>query len=291
MAIKPIVVGTDGSGQSLRAVDWATREAALRDIPLRIVSVCALEPRTGWFAPSGARCGAIREAAERALREAGDRADMTAHGLTTDTSLLVGQPGPVLLEVAGQAAMLVVGLRGVSGPAAATAPGSVSRYAAVHASCPVVIGRHQSAPVHHQIVVGVRYPDDGEAALDFAFAEASHRGAHLLAVQAWYWSRPRRAEGAAGKPMRVSSEAFVGLGRLLEPWREKYPDVEVGEEVIHARPGRALAEITASADLLVLGRNRGRLAGTDSPLGPVTRAVLEHAHAPVALVPESEHWR
>ena len=37
MAAKPIVAGTDGSEESLRAVGWAAREAALRGAPLRIV--------------------------------------------------------------------------------------------------------------------------------------------------------------------------------------------------------------------------------------------------------------
>jgi nucleotide-binding universal stress UspA family protein len=47
----------------------------------------------------------------------------------------------------------------------------------------------------------------------------------------------------------------------------------------------------ASADLLALGKHHGRLAiknSTDSSLGSVTRAVLEHAHSPIAIVPESE---
>ena len=35
----PIIVGTDGSEPSLRAVDWAAREAAARGLPLRMVSV------------------------------------------------------------------------------------------------------------------------------------------------------------------------------------------------------------------------------------------------------------
>ena len=83
----------------------------------------------------------------------------------------------------------------------------------------------------------------------------------------------------------MSSEAFLRLARLLEPWQEKYPEVEVGAEVIHARRGQALAEITASADLLVLGGRGGCLASTDSPLGRVTHTVLEHAHGPIAMVP------
>ena len=45
MASKPIVTGTDGSEESLRAVGWAAREAVLRGAPLRIVAAAALPPR------------------------------------------------------------------------------------------------------------------------------------------------------------------------------------------------------------------------------------------------------
>ena len=45
MSAKPIVAATDGSEESLRAVDWAAREAVLRGAPLRIVSAAALLPR------------------------------------------------------------------------------------------------------------------------------------------------------------------------------------------------------------------------------------------------------
>ena len=289
MAIKPIVVGTDGSEPSLRAVDWATREAVLRDVPLRIVSICAIKPRINWVIPPGSGCGSLCEAAGRALQEAGDRADTAAHGLTIDTSLIAGEPAPVLADAARNTLMLVVGSGGMSG-LATTAFGSVTRHAAAHAPCTVVVHRDETS-AQHRIVVGIRDVDDSEAALDFAFDEASHRGVHLLAVQAWHGSRPAGAGGSAVKPKRVSSEAFLRLARLLEPWQEKYPDVEVGAEVIHARPAQALAEITASADLLVLGRHCGCLSGMDSRLGPTTLAVLEHADGPIAIVPDSEAGR
>ncbi len=45
MTAGPIVAATDGSEESLRAVDWAAREAELRGLPLRIVSAAALPPR------------------------------------------------------------------------------------------------------------------------------------------------------------------------------------------------------------------------------------------------------
>jgi nucleotide-binding universal stress UspA family protein len=40
-----VVVGTDGSDQSFRAVEWAASEAVLRGATLRIVSVPMLLPR------------------------------------------------------------------------------------------------------------------------------------------------------------------------------------------------------------------------------------------------------
>src|ERR1700733_16138518 len=45
MTAGPIVAATDGSEESLRAVEWAGREAELRGLPLRIVSAAALPPR------------------------------------------------------------------------------------------------------------------------------------------------------------------------------------------------------------------------------------------------------
>lgn len=284
MAIKPIVVGTDGSRSSLRAVDWATREAVLRDVPLRIVSVYAIEPRTPLVIRPGSGCRRHCETAGQALQEAGDRADMAAHGLTIDTSLLIGEPAPVLADAARNALMLVVGSDGVSGPVS-TAFGSVTRYTAAHAPCTVVIHRDE-APARHRIVAGIRDVDGGDATLDFAFDEASRREAHLLVVQVRHRSRPAGAGGSDVKPKRVSSAAFLRLARLLEPWQGKYPEVKVGAEVIHARPGQALAEITSSADLLVLGRHEEHPCGTDSHLEPATLTVLEHAHGPIAMVPD-----
>ena len=56
MASKPIVAGTDGSEESLRAVGWAAREAALRGAPLRIVGTAELLPRmTPRAGATGAR--------------------------------------------------------------------------------------------------------------------------------------------------------------------------------------------------------------------------------------------
>jgi hypothetical protein len=52
--------------------------------------------------------------------------------------------------------------------------------------------------------------------------------------------------------------------------------------VVHGYPGRALAGLSARADLVVLGRH----AAHHGP-GAVIHAVLSHAHGPVVTVPSA----
>lgn len=282
MASRPILVGASGSGQSLRAVNWAAREAALRDVPLWIVSVVPSKPGSGWRTARGAHPPALRQAAADSLEDAAMSASMTAPRLTIDTSLCTGDPGPVLADLGQRALMLVAGSR-AAGERVRVPGGLVSRYLAAHVPCPVVVYRDPAGSAQ-QVVVGVRKLADSEAPLAFAFEEASRRGAHLLVVQAWYWLPP--AVDPALTPAELPAQALTRLHHLLEPWQDKYPEVEVGEEVIHVHPAHVLASLTSAADLLVVGRHTRAVAGTDAPLGTVTQALLAHAHAPMAIVPE-----
>jgi nucleotide-binding universal stress UspA family protein len=288
MAIKPIVVGTDGSDRSLHAVEWAANEAALHDAPLRIVSAIALPSHLGTASTSHVVTTALTTTAEKALDDAADLADLVVPGLAVDTALLVGKPARVLADAAAGAAMLVVGSQGAG---SLTAVGSVSRHLATHPPCPVVIERAETPQAHGQVVVGVRELEDSAATLAFAFQEAALRRAHLLAVHAWFWFRPAINPAEAGRPVidphQVSSAALIRLHQLLAPWQEKYPDVEVGEQIVHAHPGRALAAASASADLVVLGSHGGQ-GRVDPGSGSVTHAVLNHARCPVFIVPASE---
>jgi nucleotide-binding universal stress UspA family protein len=43
----PLIVGVDGSEPSLRAVDWAADDAALREVPLRLVHASLWERYEG----------------------------------------------------------------------------------------------------------------------------------------------------------------------------------------------------------------------------------------------------
>ena len=275
MTTKPIVVGTDGSAQALRTVEWAAREAVLRSAPLRIVSAAEILPRMD-VPPMAAGIGTVAAhlsaERDRVLASCGPAAAASAPGLLIDTDPLDGPPAQAVTASGSGALLLVVGSHG-SGAFAAMTLGSVSRYAAVHASCPVVVVRDGPRPRDRLVAVGIRSPLDCGAALAFAFEEAHLREAALLAVHAWQFGDSAAAERAA-----------VELDELLDDWRCKYPDVDASRDVVHGHPGRVLADLSAGADLVVLGRHNASDRLVPGP-ARVIHAVVSHAHGPVVTVP------
>ena len=288
MSAKPIVAASDGSEESLRAVDWAAREAVLRGAPLRIVSAPGLLPRM-----VGNQGGSeyetvsdvIRDESDHALTAATARAAKVAPDLLIDADHLTGGPAEAVTAAGSGALMLVVGSRGV-GAFAAMVLGSVSRYAATHASSPVVVVREEIGATHRQVGVGIGGLEGNTAALTFAFEEADLRKASLVAIHAWQTTQSdiSRAGIALTAPSRsaLEAEATRQLDGLLDEWRDKYPDVPVSHDVVHGHPGRILSGLSARADLVVLGRHPAHH-------GPaaVIHAVLNHAHGSIVTVPSS----
>ena len=279
MATPPVIAGVDGSEESLRALEWAAREACRHGAPLRIVSAPAMPPRMYAYdpAPPGV-AKVLGSVPRRALGEAITRVREVAPDLQVDAELLTGPPAITVTGSGSGALLLVVGARGAGGFAAMLL-GSVSRYAAMHASCPVVVVREETGVVHREVVAGIRDPHDATATLPFAFEEAALRGATLVAVHAWHWSPADPGTASAGAAADVSRN----LAETLRAWREKYPAVPVREDVVHGHPARVLASYTARADLVVIGRHGGH--DTGPAIGAVQHAVLNHAHGPVAIVP------
>jgi nucleotide-binding universal stress UspA family protein len=189
--------------------------------------------------------------------------------------------------------MLVIGARG-SGGFAAMMLGSVSRYAAMQARCPVVVIREETSAVHHEVVVGIRDPDDTAGTLAYAFEEAALRDATLIAVHSWNWSRSALndhpdfgdAAGQLASTEHIATEAELSLSEVLGAWRDKYPAVPVWQDVVHDHPAHVLAIYSVRADLVVIGRHDG--AGSHPAIGGIQHTLLSHARGPVAVVPATE---
>jgi nucleotide-binding universal stress UspA family protein len=283
--VRPVVVAVDGSDESLCAAEWAAREAVRRAAPLRIVSAPGLLPRMrGNQAPVATVANALRGIAARALADAVDRVNEVAAGVLVDTDLIDGPPAAAVRDSGTGALLLVVGARGAGGFAALVL-GSVSRYAAAHAPCPVVVVHEETRAVHREIVVGVRDPDAADAALKFAFEEAALRASDLIVLHATSWSPAPGAaphEDAAREEKAPAAAADRHLENVLDKWRRKFPDVMVTPDVARGHPAHLLASLSTRADMVIIGRRD--TAGTPG-CGTVRHSLLGHAHGPVVVVP------
>ncbi|MGW5640823.1 universal stress protein, partial [Streptomyces sp. NPDC003832] len=99
----PVVVGVDGSAESLVAAEWAAREAVRRERPLRLVLVRGRRP--------DGRPSAVR----RALHEAEERAARAAPGVVLGSEVVDGPVADRLVRAAGRGELLVLGCRGPHG--------------------------------------------------------------------------------------------------------------------------------------------------------------------------------
>ncbi|MFD8994241.1 universal stress protein [Streptomyces abikoensis] len=296
-----VVVGFDGSGPALRALDHAAEEALRRNVALEVVcgwpwglhgSKRGTEPREQTERERPGEAITPNEAqtlyrAGRAVTDAAVERVASRHSDLRTIPHLTTEPAARALLRAGRAAALtVVGTRGHGGFTGLLL-GSVGLRVAAHCTRPLTVVRGEAREPHGAVLVGIASEADADA-VRFGFQEAHRRGASLKVLHAWqypavpgvlpsaelYWEgtdQQRRCEAA------VPAFATAVL-------REEYPDVEVHTESVYEGAARALVEASTRADVLVLAAHRPRHS-LGLQLGPVTHAVLHHAHCPVTLVP------
>jgi nucleotide-binding universal stress UspA family protein len=262
-----IVVGVDGSEACLAAVRWAAAEAWVRDVELRVLMAygASVDPTVLSTAVAEARAVAA------ALR-------VTGHAVQ-------GSPGRALLDAAWGADLVVVGHRGSGGfPGLRT--GSVSTQVATHAASPVVVVRGRGNSAIGPIVVGYDGSVSSDPVLSAAFDEATVRRTNFLDV---IMANPTPVAAVPVgvpplnlDPIRLADDLRRGQALGLEPWREKYPQVEVCAEVVTGGPAAVLTERSRFAQLVVVGsRGRGGFAGL--LLGSVGQVLVRHAGCPVLI--------
>lgn len=281
-----VVVGVDGSKEALTAVDLAVAQAVRHGRPLRVVHGFIWPYMRVPLGPSelGPPEGGLRNQAERLVEEAVEYARAAAPELAVTGELITGSGGEALIKASQTAALVVVGDRGL-GAFAGLLLGAVSVHVAAHASCPVLVSRgtvHPELPV----LVAVDGSPANDAAIGFAFAEASAQGVPLVALHVWKHpmsTGPGDMQPLVYDPAVVREDEIRVLTDALAGWREQYPDVDLRPRSVQGRIRASIIEATAQAQMVVLGA-RGHGGFTGMLLGSVSQSVLHHSACPVAIV-------
>ncbi|MDT7839892.1 universal stress protein [Streptomyces justiciae] len=294
----PVIAAVDGSAESLAAAEWAAREAERRDRPLRLLHAWSWHPRQDGEPATAAQ----RHLARRCLRQAEERVQRTCPGVRVEEEQVEGPATAALLRAAGEADLLVLGSRGLSGFTGFVV-GSVALAVVARATRPVVLvraeeratdehvpaadGHDSTRTPYRDVVLALDLGDPCDEVIEFAFEAARLRHARLRVVHAW--QQPSAIAlgpgdiGLVQEPQRA--EEWLGfMTAVLQVWREKYPEVDVVETVTEGRAQSVLVRAASGASLLVVGRRvTDRPAGPRT--GPVAHAAIHHVGCPVAVVP------
>ncbi|WP_199034898.1 universal stress protein [Glycomyces salinus] len=132
-----IVVGIDGAPSSVRALQWALKQAEATGAEVEAVHAWQVPASFGMAVPTTIGEG-WAESAEESLEKV--LAQDTDGSVPIKRWIVEGYPAKVLLERSKDAGLLVVGNRGHGGLVEALL-GSVSQHCIQHATCPVVVVR------------------------------------------------------------------------------------------------------------------------------------------------------
>jgi nucleotide-binding universal stress UspA family protein len=284
-----ILVGVDGSPPAKVAVDWAAREATMRNLPLTIVYVApsALVPAVIPM-PEGL-AERVQEHGRAVLKEARSTAEEAARSnpIRIETEIVSAAVLPTLIDRSKDADMIVVGCRGL-GALARRLLGSVSWGLVHHAHCPVAVIHDEDPMMPHPskapVVVGIDGSAASDRATEIAFEEASLRGVDLVAIHSW--SDFAAFELPPGQWDEMKKDAEETLEKALQGWQTRCPQVNVRRIVTLDQPAHQLIEQSESAQLTVVGSHgRGGFAGM--LLGSVSSTVVQSARMPVVVARQS----
>jgi nucleotide-binding universal stress UspA family protein len=285
-----LVVGVDGSVDSLAALDWAAHLAG----PDGVVHVVhAASPATALLVtaaqmdPESLRLQLARDVEQWA-------ATARAKGATVDTVVVEDDPVDALTRIADQhdSDAIVVGPHGHSS-VLPRALGSMTAKLLHHSQRPIVIVRHGAAHpllAGGTVVVGVGHGAATRAALRWASVFADR---HSMALSLTHAVGHRPVFSDDGlldalawriEPAKLREWAEEDLAEVAEELRSRTDDrLPISWTTSSGKPGPRLVEAASEATLLVVGKHAGGVLGSHFTV-PSLHHVVTHAPCPVVVV-------
>ena len=288
----PVVVGINGTLPSpaaeTAAIAVGARQASRRNVVLHIVVALRAAASS-----DGQRVGQTIFG-HRILDRVTERAALDYPDLDITTNLTTDGIAGALVTASATASLIVIATDARVHYGGLLA-GPVSVQVAAHALSPVLItstpsGHSPATTAPARVVVGVDGSAAATDAIAFAFDEAEARGAtlHAIYVEDTPIRRGPQVLVAAPNPCGSAPHASEAiLSDTLRGWQDKFPDVAVIGEVVHAEgPVRALNAAAGPADLIVVGA-RGAGGFETLALGSVSDGLVRYARCSVAVVPSA----
>lgn len=286
----PVVVAVEGSESETAAIRYGAHEARRAGRPLLLAHVV---PQFMVAAFSPAALPMSSADLEAIGHEVLDQALSAAHRVLPEsmvsTKLLVGPVVPALLQVAAEAALMVLG-DGHATLVERVAIGSVVTAVAANADIGVVtVPSHwtedDSESHQRRVLVGIKEYD--AVPLDAVRTALGVARAQRAVLELLYvWDLP----GAYGDAVTARLD-YPGwqemvdrhLQASLEEVRDEFPDVVVETSARIGQPARVLRERSAAVDLLLLTRRAH--AFPFGHFGSTGRALLRGGACPVEVLP------
>ncbi len=133
-----VVVGVDGSDESMAAMQFAAVEARLRSVPLRVVHAFTVPVAGSWTSAAYLDPKPFEVAARNLIDGALTAMGPDLAGVDVESVVEPGGSVPVLLDHVASDDLVVVGSRGRGGFKGLLL-GSTSQQVVLHAPCPVVV--------------------------------------------------------------------------------------------------------------------------------------------------------
>ncbi|MBP2479519.1 nucleotide-binding universal stress UspA family protein [Crossiella equi] len=283
-----VVVGVDGRRCGWSALEWAAGEAVRHRCGLVVVHCWTPRrvtgPPGGTVLPAYVDLDRPGQGAQHIMAEALARVRRLAGDLPVSGHLRPGLPAPGLLAQARPEDLLVLGARSrhrfTVRLLGSTITDLVERAPCALAVLPATEPVPPGAFAGH-VLIGVDDSPGATAATRLGFAEAVAANAPVAVVHAYLSEHTGSVidEDTLEAHAVPHPPGHALLQAAIEPYRHDGPHIR--RSCLTGDPATVLAEATAGARLLVLGRHH-----RPWPHRPVVRlsdTVLAHAHCPVLL--------
>lgn len=295
---RPILVGFDGSANSEMAVWWAADLAVSTNRSLRILTSYTLPTMVGIGMSAGYVLPALssQEVHEIDLRhrtmvaDISERVHKSLPNLKTETFIDQGAPAAAVLKAAEDAAMVVLGTRGV-GSAQGLLMGSVSYAVAHRAKCPVMlIPETSNRAIPGRVVVGVDGSTRSMQAAKWALSLARCLHRELEVITAWHY--PYQAMiPEAGMMMGPGVEELRlamlrDAKKVVDRERERLEGphgTRIESKAVEGSAADVLTEDAGPQDIVVVSSKSHSLLASVL-LGSTAVAVAHRSRGPVVIV-------